>query len=40
MMAQHGLVHGHVICLLIDPDSGFAQEASRMIETGTNRLRP
>lgn len=36
----HGLVGGLAIHLLVHPDLGFAQEASRMIEAGTNRLRP
>lgn len=36
----HGLLGGLAIHLLIHPDLGFAQEASRMIEAGTNRLRP
>ena len=38
--ALHGLVDGLAIHLLVNPDLGFAQEASRMIEAGTNWLRP
>ena len=36
----HGLLGGLAIHLLIHPDLGFAQEASRMIEVSTDRLRP
>ena len=38
--ALHGLVDGLAIHLLVNPDLGFAQEASRMIEVSTDRLRP
>ena len=38
--ALHGRVGGLAIHLLVNPDLGFAQEASRMIEVSTDRLRP